>query len=119
MSSAIRLTGATLVLPDRLIPSGQMVIESGRIVEVSHTLLPGGRDLSGHFIVPGFIDVHVHGVLGTDALDGAEAIARIAAMLPRFGVTAFCPTSIACPPQTLKRMLGAIRAAREAAVATS
>jgi N-acetylglucosamine-6-phosphate deacetylase len=119
MSSATRLTGATLVLPDRLIPSGQMVFESGRIVEVSHTLLPGGRDLSGHFIVPGFIDVHVHGVLGTDALDGAEAIARIAAMLPRFGVTAFCPTSIACPPQTLKRMLGAIRAAREAAVATS
>jgi len=119
MSSAIRLTGATIVLPDRLIPSGQIIIESGRITEISHKSLPGGRDVSGHVIVPGFVDVHVHGVHGIDTLDDAEAIARIAAILPRFGVTAFCPTSIACRPETLKRMLGSIRVAREAAVASS
>jgi N-acetylglucosamine-6-phosphate deacetylase len=69
--------------------------------------------------VPGFIDVHVHGVQGIDALDGTDAIARIAAILPTFGVTAFCPTSIACPPETLREMLAGVRTAREAAVATS
>jgi N-acetylglucosamine-6-phosphate deacetylase len=119
MSLATRLTGATIVLPDRLIQSGQLVIESGRIVEVSHTPSAGGRELPGHFIVPGFIDVHVHGVEGTDTLAGDDAIARIAAALPKFGVTAFCPTSIACSPEVLRRMLEGVRAARERAAPTS
>ena len=55
----------------------------------------------GHYIVPGFIDVHVHGVDGIDALDvpgGAEPVALIADRLPRYGVTAFCPTTVACAP---------------------
>ena len=34
----------------------------------------------------------MHGVEGIDALDGADAVPTIAARLPRFGVTAFCPT---------------------------
>ena len=119
MSGGTRLTGAMLVLPDRLVPSGQIVIESGRITEISPAATRGGRDLHGHFIVPGFIDVHVHGVQGVDALDGQEAVSRIAEVMPRFGVTAFCPTSIACPPAQLKEMLRAVRAAREAAVSTS
>jgi N-acetylglucosamine-6-phosphate deacetylase len=117
--SVIRLTAATIVLPDRLIPSGQIAIENGRIVDISHTFAPGGCELPGHLVVPGFVDVHVHGVQGIDALDGDDAIARIAAILPRFGVTAFCPTSIACPPEALRRMLHGVRAAREAAAATS
>ena len=56
--------------------------------------------------------MHVHGVEGTDTLDGGDAIATIAARLPRFGVTAFCPTSIACDPPSLRRMLAGVRAAR-------
>ncbi len=63
-------------------------------------------------MVPGFVDVHVHGIEGTDTLDGGDAIERIAARLPRFGVTAFCPTSVACSPDDLRTMLAAVRAAR-------
>jgi N-acetylglucosamine-6-phosphate deacetylase len=69
-------------------------------------------DLSNHYIVPGFIDVHVHGVGGHDTLDAGAAITAIAEALPRFGVTAFCPTSIACDPHALRAMLGAVRTAR-------
>ena len=36
-----------------------------------------------HYIVPGFIDVHVHGVEGTDALDGGTAIADDGGAAPR------------------------------------
>lgn len=115
----MRFAGATLVLPDRLVPEGQLVVENGRIAEISPTALPGGRDLHGHFIVPGFIDVHVHGVEGIDTLDGGDAIARLAERLPRYGVTAFCPTSIACPPRELTGMLEGVRAAREAATPRS
>jgi len=109
----IHLTGATVVLPDRLLAPGRVSIQNGLITDVAPADPGDGGDLHGHFIIPGFIDVHVHGIEGTDTLDGAGAIARIAARLTRFGVTAFCPTSIACTPAALREMLVGIRAARE------
>ena len=119
----IRISGADLVLPDRVLTGGAIVIDGDRIAEIR----PGGdrqpdqsqaqdADLRfwfpDHYIVPGFIDVHVHGVEGTDALDGGAAIQTIAERLPRYGVTAFCPTSIACDPPTLRTLLNGVRAAR-------
>ena len=112
----ILLSGADLVLPDR-ITGGTLVIEGDRITDV----LPGTRasdpsilhfDLSRHYVVPGFIDVHVHGVEGRDALEAGDAVAAMAGTLPKYGVTAFCPTSIACAPDRLRAMLAAVRTAR-------
>jgi len=118
----IRLAGADLVLPDR-VAAGTLVIEGDRIAEIvpgrsAEGDLPpeGGSDLTfsfeNHYVVPGFIDVHVHGVEGIDTLEGGTAIAAIAGRLARYGVTAFCPTSIACDPSTLRRMLADVRSAR-------
>jgi N-acetylglucosamine-6-phosphate deacetylase len=113
----IVLSGADVVLPGRVLSPGTVVLEGERIVE----LAAGARaatgsdrhlDLSGQLIVPGFIDVHVHGLQGADTLDSEEAIDIIASRLPRFGVTAFCPTSIACAPPVLRRLLKAVREAR-------
>lgn len=109
-----RLSGATIVLPDGLLQGGSLEIEDGRITGISSSGA-GGRDAGGLFIVPGFIDVHVHGADGTDTLDDGDAVRRIAATLPRFGVTAFCPTSVACPPRELEAMLEGVRLARAAA----
>lgn len=111
----IHLSGATVVLPDRLLAPGRVSIESGRIAEVAASSAGDALELQGHYIVPGFVDVHVHGLDGIDSLDGGDAIARIAARLTGFGVTAFCPTSIACTPAALREMLAGISAAREAA----
>ena len=113
----ILLSGADLVLPDRVLGGGTLVLDGDRIAEI----VAGPRDGGGeavhfsfpdHYIVPGFIDVHVHGVEGTDALDGGTAITTMAERLPRYGVTAFCPTSLACDPPSLRRMLAGVRAAR-------
>src|SRR5205823_3182162 len=49
---------------------------------------------------------------GIDALDGGTAIVTMAERLPRYGVTAFCPTTIACDPPALRRMLSGVRSAR-------
>ncbi len=113
----ILLSGADLVLPDRVVGSGSLVIEDDRIGDILTTPRAGRFDgvhfdLSGHYIVPGFIDVHVHGVSGLDTLDEPSSIGAIAGHLPRFGVTAFCPTSLACSPDALRRMLQAVRVAR-------
>jgi N-acetylglucosamine-6-phosphate deacetylase len=117
----IVLSGADLVLPDRVLAGGQLTLEDDRIVDVGQASLDRGGsgpqqsvhfDLSGHYIIPGFIDVHVHGIEGSDTLDGADAIATIAGRLPKYGVTAFCPTSLACAPDVLRTMLESVRAAR-------
>jgi N-acetylglucosamine-6-phosphate deacetylase len=109
------LSGATIALADRLIEPGTLVIEEDRIVEIRPGTSPAGPgilDLSGHIVVPGFIDVHVHGVEGQDTLTTANAAAEIARRLPRYGVTGFCPTTVACGPVELQRLLDGIRAAR-------
>ena len=121
----IVLSGASLVLPDRVLSPGTLVIEEGRIAEIRSDTPSGAHSafaFHGHYIVPGFIDVHVHGVDGVDALDvrpDGDAIAAIAARLPRYGVTAFCPTTIACGPEALRRVLDQVRRARETTAARS
>ncbi len=111
------LAGADLVLPDRVLERGTLVIRDGRIESVESRSVDGPAgathiDCSGHVIAPGFVDVHVHGVEGHDVLDGGRAVAEIAARLPKYGVTAFCPTSVACDPPTLAALLTAVSHAR-------
>ena len=113
----IVLGNAHVVLPDRILSPGAVLLEGDRILDVvseAPAASPGDLrlDLQHQTIVPGFIDVHVHGVEGSDSLDGAGAIARIAAALPRYGVTGFCPTSVACNPEALRTMLTDVRSAR-------
>jgi N-acetylglucosamine-6-phosphate deacetylase len=113
----IVLGNAHVVLPDRILSPGAVLLEGDRILDVvseAPAASPGDLhlDLQHQTIVPGFIDVHVHGVEGSDSLDGAGAIARIAAALPRYGVTGFCPTSVACNPEALRTMLSDVRSAR-------
>jgi len=113
----IVLSGAALVLPDRLLSSGTLVIEGGRITEIRPEAAaphgPSSFAFHGHYIVPGFIDVHVHGVDGADSQDPGDPIAFIAGRLPKYGVTAFCPTTVACPPGMLRQTLDQVRRARE------
>jgi N-acetylglucosamine-6-phosphate deacetylase len=113
-------TGANLVLPDRVATGETLVVEGERIVDVVSglRLTAGDREVrysrDGLFILPGFVDVHVHGAVGIDVLDGAGAVAALAARLPRWGVTAFCPTSIACDPPTLAQLLQSVAELRYA-----
>jgi N-acetylglucosamine-6-phosphate deacetylase len=107
------ITGASLVLPDRVATSHTLAVEGDRISDVVSGPRLAGADerrfqLDGHFVVPGFVDVHVHGVAGVDVLDGPQAVAAVAAALPRWGVTAFCPTSIACAPDRLEGLLESV-----------
>jgi N-acetylglucosamine-6-phosphate deacetylase len=113
----IVLSGGDVLLPDRVLGPGSVLIDGDRIVDIRPGTVaasPGERhfDLHGRYVVPGFVDVHVHGVGGVDCLDDAGSVARMAATLPRYGVTAFCPTSIACSPTALAQFLLAVRQTR-------
>jgi N-acetylglucosamine-6-phosphate deacetylase len=114
----IVLSGAALVLADAVLSPGTLVVDGGRIADIrpdapSASHADSHFAFHGHYIVPGFIDVHVHGVEGIDTLDVRDdAVARIADRLPRYGVTAFCPTTIACAPGPLRGVLDQVRRAR-------
>lgn len=116
----IVLSGAGIVLPDRILSPGTLVIDGERLAEVrageAHAAGPPGAvvTLGDHYIVPGFIDVHVHGIAGLDTLGSGDPVKAIAERLPRHGVTAFCPTSVACPPASLRSLLDQVARARAA-----
>jgi N-acetylglucosamine-6-phosphate deacetylase len=106
----IVIRDAVLVLPDRVVEHGSVVVEDDRISAIERRAIdpPSGAmclDGAGALILPGFIDVHVHGVEGVDVLDGPGAVRHVAARLPAYGVTAFCPTTVACGPTELDTLL--------------
>jgi len=115
------LSGADVVLPDRILSPGTVIVEDGRVTEIETGARPAGSsgirdpgwvDLHGHTVVAGFIDVHVHGLEGFDTLESYDAVEEIARRLVRFGVTAFCPTAVACSPTVLERFVESMRRAR-------
>lgn len=111
------LAGGDLVLPNGILTGASLVIEGGRIAAIeptSRTDVGGATvvDTRECYVVPGFIDVHVHGVEGHDTLDPGEPVAAIASRLSRYGVTAFCPTTVACAPRELSGVLAQVARAR-------
>ncbi len=113
-----------MVLLGRLLDPGTIVVEGDRVIDVAAGASPATDaarhvDLHGHSIVPGFVDVHVHGLEGHDVLEDAAGLDAVARHLPRYGVTAFCPTSVACPPARLRALLDAVRLARSRPIGPS
>ena len=79
-------------------------------------------DFSGRIIAPGFIDTHIHGIAGRGTEDGeARSVREMASALPRFGVTAFCPTIYPQEPEALLRSVeaAALAAAEQEAEAAA
>jgi N-acetylglucosamine-6-phosphate deacetylase len=88
------LNNARIVLPDREIDGGSVVIEDGRIASVSERA-GDGLDLSGLVLLPGFIDVHIHGAVGIDVMDAtAGELSDVSEYLASQGVTGWVPTFV-------------------------
>jgi N-acetylglucosamine-6-phosphate deacetylase len=94
-----------LVLDER-VAVGRIVVEDDRIAAVD--LDSGGA--GGPLIAPGFVDVHVHGWGGHDAMGDAAALDGMARALTRRGVTAFLPTGVTAPLAVLARFADQVRA---------
>src|SRR5689334_19223268 len=59
---------------------------------------PGDIDARDCLLVPGFLDIHVHGGAGRAVMEGThDALNAVAAHLARHGVTGFLPTTITAP----------------------
>ncbi|WP_018465007.1 N-acetylglucosamine-6-phosphate deacetylase [Calidithermus timidus] len=65
------------------------------------------------YLLPGCIDLHVHGGGGADCMDGEEAIRQMARFHARNGTTALLATTVTAPPADLEAALVGIRAVVE------
>lgn len=69
-------------------------------------------DAGGCYVLPGFLDVHIHGALGVDTMDADPvALARLARFCVAHGVTAFTPTTMTADPAATLAAVAAVAAA--------
>ena len=80
---------------------GVVVVQRGKITDVgprAGVVLPRGvREITakGKTIIPGFVDLHIHGAGGRDVMAGtAESLEIIAGTVARFGTTSFVATTV-------------------------
>ena len=60
------------------------------------------------FVLPGFVDLHVHGGSGADCMDGADAVRAMAAFHARHGTTSLLATTVTAPAADLRRAAAGI-----------
>ena len=80
-------------------------VEDGLIAEIGENLSGAEEhDLSGCVILPGFIDIHIHGCGGADFSDALpDTLETMSKTLASFGVTSFCPASMTLPYERIER----------------
>lgn len=87
--------------PDFRFHKGGFAVENGRFASVLSEET-GGVDLDGAYVVPGFIDIHLHGNSGHDFSDGDfVGLTAIARHLAKNGITSFAPASVTLPEAQL------------------
>jgi N-acetylglucosamine-6-phosphate deacetylase len=98
------ITAQLAFSPLEAIENPVIVIEDGFIVSISPRAtapLPQNArfvDLADGIVVPGFIDIHVHGGAGHDVMQpGDDALARMERYFANHGVTSYCPTTVTAP----------------------
>ncbi|MFF3250283.1 N-acetylglucosamine-6-phosphate deacetylase [Actinacidiphila glaucinigra] len=88
------LTGARVVLPGGVVEDARVTVE-GRSIVADDPRQASTRDLTGHWIVPGFVDIHVHGGGGASFSSGdAEAVLTGIATHRRHGTTTLLASTV-------------------------
>jgi len=105
-----KIINGTLISPYRYIRNGTVLVEDGVIIgiETRDVDFPDAEviDAAGHYVAPGFIDLHIHGGGGHDFMDGsAEAFLKIAETHARYGTTAMVPTTLTAEKEDLLQTL--------------
>jgi N-acetylglucosamine-6-phosphate deacetylase len=112
--ATIHLINGTFVLPDRVLPNGQMVVSGRQILSIGNASSPDGFDytvdLEGRVVTPGLIDIHIHGALGSSFDEGTEnAFSRILEANASMGVTSLLATTVTAPIEEIARVLSCAR----------
>lgn len=107
------ILAGTILTPTQEIQNGVILMDGHRIVKVGpkeKIKIPVSApviDNRDRLIVPGFIDLHIHGAAGRDLMEGTpDAVSAVANYLARHGTTAFLATTVTA---SLERTLHAAK----------
>ena len=125
----LAFTAARLLTPTHTVEHPLVLVERGRVFELSarsSRQVPAGvsvADFGDGVMVPGYVDLHIHGSAGYDVMDDdVEALPTVEQRLARHGGTSYFPTTVTAPInatlRALERLADAIEK-RESASAPS
>jgi N-acetylglucosamine-6-phosphate deacetylase len=129
-SGMFRIQG-DIVTPDAIIKCGRLLVnDAGEIAEISRSVGEdqAGRprtgvvprkaadiDAGGCWVLPGFIDMHVHGGGGADFMDATvDAVSAVARTHARYGTTALLATTLTASKDATTNAIRAVRTVAEA-----
>jgi N-acetylglucosamine-6-phosphate deacetylase len=109
----IWIQGGTIITPETTLSDSVVIIEDGRIsaIEPRLSLTPDPIDTEvitaeGMFVMPGLIDIHVHGSAGSDTMDATPAaLTEMSVFFLRHGVTSFLATTISQSTEKMNRAI--------------
>ncbi|MDQ3199603.1 MAG: N-acetylglucosamine-6-phosphate deacetylase [Verrucomicrobiota bacterium] len=109
-------TNGRFIFPDRIEDGRTLRVTNGIIAAVGSEPPPPEEetvDLGGNFLAPGFIDLHVHGGAGRDAMEGTlEAFRAICDFHLSGGTTSLLLTTVTAPLDEIARVVQRINGAR-------
>lgn len=104
-----------ILTPEDEISDAVIVVEDGRIAALGHRdeirVPAGAADVvaGDATVVPGFVDLHIHGAGGHDVMEGnARALDRITSTVARYGTTSIVATTVTAPVEDTCRSLQGI-----------
>jgi N-acetylglucosamine-6-phosphate deacetylase len=113
------LVNGKVITPHQVIPSGGICVLGEYIEQVfsmADANIPEGAniiDVQGAWIIPGLIDMHLHGGGGGDVMDGTtEALHTMACAHAKGGTTAITPTTLTSSTEELYTALDAFQGAQ-------
>lgn len=108
------LKNANIIFPDK-VEKGSLLIKDDKIIKISNSPICNPNklkeiDLNGDYLLPGFIDTHIHGISGIDFMDGdSSKVLEASHHLIKHGVTSFLPTILTEKKEKLRQALKSIK----------
>jgi N-acetylglucosamine-6-phosphate deacetylase len=102
-----RTLAGCILTPDGFIAGTLAIAADGRIAAISGQAVDGqqARDGKQPLLLPGFVDLHVHGGAGRDVMEGGDAALAVARQHARHGTTALLATTMTAPYKDLEAAL--------------
>jgi N-acetylglucosamine-6-phosphate deacetylase len=104
-----------ILTPHEEIVDSVIVVEDGKITQIGHRdevrVPPDAEHYAAgdKVVIPGFVDLHIHGAGGHDVMEGTEdAIAKVASTVARRGTTSILATTVTAPPEDTCKSLDGI-----------
>ncbi|MCU5745793.1 N-acetylglucosamine-6-phosphate deacetylase [Staphylococcus sp. SQ8-PEA] len=106
------ITNGRLYTEEHVLPKGYIKVKNGQITAIEEGDYEGQLetiDAQGHHIIPGFIDIHIHGGYGEDVMDASEeGLKHLAKNLLSEGTTSFLATTMTQSDENVEQALRTI-----------